>query len=154
MAFFKQHCKYVHPVYFRAAIFCRVLGEWCLKYNLWISVYVFQDGKVPGEVRHPKFWIWLKLTYQSIQPNRMLEVMYATNFIIGAHHTMINEFGPKCIFLIQWFLKEQRERNLQLVANDKELWLAVERFEIKDRKHEPSKERKINQVTTSRGNRP
>ena len=110
-----------------------MLAQWCLDYHIWINVNKFHDGKTPGELSHPEFWILLKLSYQSARPNRLLEAMCATNFIIGAHHTMINEFGNKRMLPINRFLKDQRERNPQVVANDSELRLAVEKLDQKSR---------------------
>ena len=129
--FWREHKECEDPVCYRAAIFCRALAEWCITFHIWIDVNIRQEGppKHPGTLQNPEFWIFLKLQYQCTRPNRILEAMCSMHFILGAHHTMINELGNKRMNPIDRFLQDQRRRNPIVVQNDIELATTVERMD-------------------------
>jgi hypothetical protein len=51
------------------------------------------------------------------------------HFILGAHHTMINELGNKRMYPLDRFLQDQRRRNPNVVQNDTEFLTALERMD-------------------------
>jgi hypothetical protein len=51
------------------------------------------------------------------------------HFILGAHHTMINELGNKQMYSLDKFLQDQRRRNPNVVQHDAELLSAAERMD-------------------------
>jgi hypothetical protein len=55
--------------------------------------------------------------------------MCSMHFILGAHHTMINELGNKRMYPLDQFLMDQRRRNPNVVQNDTELLTVVERMD-------------------------
>ena len=55
--------------------------------------------------------------------------MYSMHFILGAHHTMINELGNKWMYPLDRFLQDQRQRNPQVVQHNVELVSAAERMD-------------------------
>lgn len=128
-AFWAQHHQCQDPVCYRAAIFCKILAKWCLDFGVWIDVDVRNDGVISHTVDHPEFWLHLKLQYRCSRVNRLLEAMCLTHFIIGAHPTMINEFGYLRKNPIDRFLENQRRTNPQLAATDSAIRGALERIE-------------------------
>jgi hypothetical protein len=55
--------------------------------------------------------------------------MSSMHFILGAHHTMINELGNKWMYPLDRFLQDQRRRNPNVVQHDVELLSAAERMD-------------------------
>jgi hypothetical protein len=129
--FWREHKECEDPICFRAAIFCRALAEGCITFHIKIDVNIRQEGppRHPRTLQNLEFWILLKLQYQCTRLNRLLEAMYSMHFILGAHHTMINELGNKQMYSLDKFLQDQRRRNPNVVQHDAELLSAAERMD-------------------------
>ena len=54
---FDERVQYLDPVYFRAAVFCNTLADWCGQWNVTIDVNQFSE-------RHHEFLLLLKLQYR------------------------------------------------------------------------------------------
>ena len=101
MQFSYAHREHQDPVCFRAAIFTAILGFWCKKYE-----FVYNVNLLSKANREAMFLT--KINYNSARWYRCLEAMCATYFIIGPHHSMVNEFGATRYGVISRALKAQR----------------------------------------------
>ena len=101
MQFSYAHREHQDPVCFRAAIFTAILGFWCKKYE-----FVYNVNLLSKANREAMFLT--KINYNSARWYRCLEAMCATYFIIGPHHTLVNEFGATRYGVISRALKAQR----------------------------------------------
>lgn len=101
MRFSYEHREHQDPVCFRAAIFTAILGFWCKKYDFTYNVNLLSKAN-----REAMFLT--KINYNSARWYRCLEAMCATYFIIGPHHSMVNEFGVTRYGVISRALKSQR----------------------------------------------
>lgn len=101
MQFSFEHREHQDPVCFRAAIFTAILGFWCKKYE-----FVYNVNLLSKANREAMFLT--KINYNSARWYRCLEAMCATYFIIGPHHSLVNEFGATRYGVISRALKTQR----------------------------------------------
>ena len=101
MQFSYDHREHQDPVCFRAAIFTAILGFWCKKYD-----FVYNVNLLSKANREAMFLT--KINYNSARWYRCLEAMCATYFIIGPHHSLVNEFGATRYGVISRALKTQR----------------------------------------------
>ena len=101
MQFSYAHREHQDPVCFRAAIFTAILGFWCKKYE-----FVYNVNLLSKANREAMFLT--KINYNSARWYRCLEAMCATYFIIGPHHSLVNEFGATRYGVISLALKAQR----------------------------------------------
>ena len=101
MQFSYEHREHQDPVCFRAAIFTAILGFWCKKYD-----FVYNVNLLSKANREAMFLT--KINYNSARWYRCLEAMCATYFIIGPHHSLVNEFGATRYGVISRALKNQR----------------------------------------------
>ena len=101
MQFSYAHRDHQDPVCFRAAIFTAILGFWCKRYEFAYNVNLLSRAN-----REAMFLT--KINYNSSRWYRCLEAMCATYFIIGPHHSLVNEFGTTRYGVISRALKNQR----------------------------------------------
>ena len=101
MQFSYEHREHQDPVCFRAAIFTAILGFWCRKYD-----FVYNVNLLSKANREAMFLT--KINYNSARWYRCLEAMCSTYFIIGPHHSLVNEFGATRYGVISRALKNQR----------------------------------------------
>lgn len=101
MRFSYEHRTHQDPVCFRAAVFTAILAFWCRKFDFEYNVNLI--SKVNREVL-----FLTKLNYMTSRWHRCLEAMCSTYFIIGPHHTMVNEFGATRFGVVSRALKLQR----------------------------------------------
>jgi hypothetical protein len=101
MQFSYDHREHQDPVCFRAAIFTAILGFWCKKYE-----FVYNVNMLSKANREVMFLT--KIHYNSARWFRCLEAMCATYFIIGPHHSLVNEFGATRYGVLSRALKTQR----------------------------------------------
>lgn len=101
MQFSYAHREHQDPVCFRAAIFTAILGFWCKRYE-----FVYNVNLLSKANREAMFLT--KINYNSARWYRCLEAMCATYFIIGPHHSLVNEFGATRYGVISRALKNQR----------------------------------------------
>lgn len=102
MQFSFEHRQHRDPVCFRAAVFSAILGSWCLEFNFTYNVNLL--SKVNREAL-----ILTKINYRSARWLRCIEAMCSTFFIIGPHHSLLNEFGATRYGVISRALQVQRE---------------------------------------------
>lgn len=102
MRFSYEHREHQDPVCFRAAVFAAILAFWCQKFDFEYNVNVI--SKVNREVL-----FLTKLNYTATRWQRCLEAMCSTYFIIGPHHTLVNEFGATRFGVISRALQMQRK---------------------------------------------
>lgn len=95
------HREHQDPVCFRAAIFTAILAFWCQRYD-----FVYNVNLLSKANREAIFLT--KINYNSARWYRCLEAMCATYFIIGPHHSLVNEFGATRYGVISRALKHQR----------------------------------------------
>ena len=101
MQFSYAHREHQDPVCFRAAIFSAILAFWCQQYDFVYNVNLL--SKVNREAL-----FLTKINYNSARWYRCLEAMCSTYFIIGPHHSLVNEFGATRYGVISRALKNQR----------------------------------------------
>ena len=111
MQFSLAHRQHRDPVCFRAAIFTAILGSWCLEYNFTYNVNLL--SKTNREAL-----ILTKINYRSSRWIRCLEAMCSTYFIIGPHHSLVNEFGATRYGVISRALQVQREMENTVVPEE------------------------------------
>lgn len=111
MQFSFDHRQHRDPVCFRAAIFAAILGSWCLEYNFTYNVNLL--SKTNREAL-----ILTKINYRSARWLRCMEAMCSTYFIIGPHHSLINEFGATRYGVISRALQVQREVENTIVPEE------------------------------------
>ena len=80
--FWQDHENHRDPVYFRAAIFCKALAEWCQFFKIIIDPRLggrmLQDGE-----------LYTRLNYNCCRKMRLLELMFMMQFLQGVHHNFI-----------------------------------------------------------------
>ena len=101
MQFSYAHREHQDPVCFRAAIFAAILGFWCQRYEFPYNVNLL------SRVNREAMFL-TKINYNSARWYRCLEAMCSTFFIIGPHHSLVNEFGATRYGVISRALKNQR----------------------------------------------
>lgn len=125
--FFQEHVSHCDPVCFRAAVFANVLSDWCGQWNVTIDVNCYHES-------HHEFLLLLKLQYRPTRWIRLVEAMALTHFIAGAHKCLINEFPYTRAGPFERFLRWQRTHAPELVAQDEDLFKAVEKMETRELK--------------------
>ena len=105
--FFMEHKAYEDPVCFMAAVFCAMFAAWCKEYSLTWDINKFNATR-------PEVLLATKHLYRTARWMKCVEVMYSTYFIIGPHHTMINDFGHTRVKMMARTLHDQFDNNIHL----------------------------------------
>jgi hypothetical protein len=99
--FFSIHKTHTDPMYFRAAVFCRVLTHWYKEFSIAIDPRLgarqAQDG-----------YIYAKIKYLSARKIRIFELMCLTQFLAGAHNVLIDEVKGNRYAMHEKFLELQK----------------------------------------------
>ncbi len=111
LEFSQIHRRHYDPVCFRAAVFAAILGTLCMEHNFTYNVNLL--SKANREVL-----LFTKLSYRASRWSRCIEAMCATYFIIGPHHSLINEFGVTRFGVISRALQYQREVQNTIVPDE------------------------------------
>jgi hypothetical protein len=111
MEFSQIHRQHRDPVCFRPAVFAAILGTLCMEHNFTYNVNLL--SKANREVL-----LFTKLSYRSSRWTRCIEAMCATYFIIGPHHSLINEFGATRFGVVSRALQYQREVQNAIVPEE------------------------------------
>jgi hypothetical protein len=83
--FFETHIQHLDPLFFRGAVFCNIVADYCGQWNVTIDVNRFSESQ-------HDFFLLLKLQYRPTRWVRVVESRTITHFIAGAHKCLINEF--------------------------------------------------------------
>ena len=105
--FFLEHKAHKDPVCFMAAVFCAMLAAWCKEYSLTWDINKFSATR-------PEALLATKHLYRTTRWMRCVEAMCATYFVIGPHHTMVNDFGHTRAKMMARTLQDQSDNNIQL----------------------------------------
>ena len=105
--FFAEHNTHKDPVCYMAAVFCAMLATWCKEYSLTWDINKFDASR-------PEGLLATKHLYRTTRWMRCVEAMCSTYFIIGPHHTMVNDFGHTRAKMIARALQNQSDNNIQL----------------------------------------
>ena len=84
--FFLEHKAHKDPVCFMAPVFCAMLATWRKVYSLTWDISRFSATR-------PEALLATKHLYWTPRWMRCVEAMCATYFVIGPHHTMVNDFN-------------------------------------------------------------
>jgi hypothetical protein len=124
--FFEQHRHHHDPVCFRAAVYSAILAFWCRSMRIVIDINYYEAGK-------REFWIFMRLQYSSSKFTRLLEAMAISNFIAGAHHSLMDELSniyQPC----QRFLTHQSRYNYRALKADEHLFQCLQLAQEWERK--------------------
>ena len=105
--FFLEHKAHKDPVCFMAAVFCAMLAAWCKEYSLTWDINRFSATR-------PEALLATKHLYRTSRWMRCVEAMCATYFVIGPHHTMVNDFGHTRAKMMARTLQDQSDNNIHL----------------------------------------
>ena len=90
-----------------AAVFCAMLAAWCKEYSLTWDINRFSATR-------PEALLATKHLYRTSRWMRCVEAMCATYFVIGPHHTMVNDFGHTRAKMMARTLQDQSDNNIHL----------------------------------------
>ena len=105
--FFLEHKAHQDPVCFMTAVFCAMLAAWCKDYSLTWDINKFNTTR-------PEALLATKHLYRTSRWMRCVEAMCATYFVIGPHHTMVNDFGHTRAKMMARSLQDQSDNNIQI----------------------------------------
>ena len=94
-AFYETHKVQLDPVYFRAAIFCAVLANWCSKFDLVIDAY-------KGGTEYQDMMLYVKLNYCSSRVMRVLELMCQLQFLYDSHRNLVLDHASRWGIATEW----------------------------------------------------
>jgi hypothetical protein len=82
-------------------VFCHVLAHWCKEFAIVIDLRLGARQAQDGQ-------IYAKIKYLSARKIRIFELMYLTQFLVGAHNVLIDEVKGNRYAMLERFLDLQK----------------------------------------------